>query len=274
MDNEFIPNNQTEDEGYESIITAKVAYILNSCTQEFAASNNSKEMISAANNFNPQNIISSINQLLFETENWFILTHNDVIREKAKKENVSPNKWLLNNSNFNWISSNLSSQKKSIENSVNNLDNELVIYAKFLAESSGFKGAFNGFLHGLKDPIDGIKGLWGDSSYDREAQLIDIKIQKAGRSVDEAFIEFDQHLRSSINTAIANITSNNLIEIEIEIEAEEQRKSKEEHSRENITKNTENKLNETDYKIFQKSALVIMFLLIIIVVLLVILYNK
>jgi hypothetical protein len=197
---------QLQDVDFDQLITNPITNILENSIQEWGAANKAKELIIAANNYNPQMIMSSINQLVSRLEIWFIGQHNNVIMETSRDENITPTKWLIKQENFNWLTSSVQEQKRYVEISVNQFDNVIVAFANYAKENSGFSGFVNGFLGSLDDPIDAFKGLFGNSRNDREARELQTAMQKSVRQMEESFNDFNQQLKSSINTAFSNMT--------------------------------------------------------------------
>jgi hypothetical protein len=231
--------DQLQNIDFEQLITNPITNILENSIQEWSEANKAKELIAAANNYNPQAIMSSINQLVSKTEIWFISQHNNVIMKTARDENITPTKWLIKQDNFNWLTNSVQEQKRYIEISINQFDNVIVAFANYAKENSGFSGFVNGFLGGLADPIDAFKGFFGNSRSDREARELQTAMQKSVQQMGESFNDLDQQLKSSIYSAFSNVTLIAIEEMRLFAEQERIRKLEEEQRRKQIEKERE-----------------------------------
>lgn len=232
--------DQLQEVDFEQLITNPITNILESSFQEWSEAKKTKELVAAANNYNPQAVMTSINQLVSKIEIWFIVKHNNAIMEIARDENITPTKWLIKQDNFNWLSSSVQDQRRNVEESIRQFDNVIVAFANYAKENSGFSGFFNGFLGGLADPIDAFKSFFGNSRSDREARVLQTALQKTLQQTVESFSDLDQQLKTSIDTAFINVTLIAIEEMRLFAEQERIRKLEEEqrkqieHERERI----------------------------------------
>jgi hypothetical protein len=275
-----IIEDKLQEIDFEQLITNPITNILESSIQEWSEAKKAKELVAAANNYNPQAVMSSINQLVSNIEIWFIGKHNNVIMEIARDENITPAKWLIKQDNFNWLSNGVQEQRRYVEISINQFDNVIVAFANYAKENSGFSGMFNGFLGGLADPIDAIKGLWGNSRTDREVSELQTALQKSVQQMGESFSDLDQQLKSSIYSAFSNVTLVATEEMRLFAEQERIRKIQEEERRKQIEREQERlrQIEEEQTKNKSKNSGVLMVALLvsfgIIITLLIVLLTK
>lgn len=231
-----IIEDQLQNINLEQLITNPIINIFESSIQEWSEAKEAKELVAAANNYNPQAVMSSIRQLVSKIESWFIEKHNNVIIEIARDENITPTKWLIKQENFNWLSNSVQEPRRYVEISTKQFDNVIVAFANYAKENSGFSGFLNGFIGGLADPIDAIEGLWGNSSTDRDVNQLQTALQKSVQQMSESFSDLDQQLKSSIYSAFSNVTLAATEEMRLFAEQERIRKNEEEERRKQTEK--------------------------------------
>ncbi len=184
------------------------------------------------------------------------MKHNKLVK-KLSKYYVSYKKWIISIDTFDRIISDSEHNLKSLERILNTLTSIMMEQAELIRHTRGAKGFFNGILEAFKDPIDGLKGIWGDSKFHQLDRVLHKRMVKCIDEFNIAIEQTGRQIEKSVNSSIDNLTNKYLDEIENEVDLNDKKT------------NSFHKKSNSQNEIYLKYTIII--LLVIIVILLLIL---
>lgn len=186
----------------------KTRNLLDANFEDWIKANEPAAMLLAANNFSPENAVSSLRSYIKTVEKWYQDQHNEVIKKSAKEIGISPNQWLLGTNP--WIEQALSSDIRNIVQNFRNYKMIITEAAEFVDRNSGVTGFLSNALKGYLNPIDGISAFFGESSLHKEERNIQNKLSVAANSLEEAIVGLIESLDNIIITRWNQETINSI----------------------------------------------------------------
>jgi hypothetical protein len=209
----------------EDIVSNNIANILISSIKEWDDAEEAATMISASNNFVPHTVISQLQSLISNIELWFMREHNSIITSKAKELKISPSRWLIQSNSSKWLHQELGQNFNAIQHAVTQFDSTIEMVSLFANEHSGLSGFAKDALRGFLNPVDGIMGLFGASSVDKQGQELQKRLDKDRSNMIDSFYALDACIKTSIYNAIHSKTGAAINEMEHFAEEEKQKRN-------------------------------------------------
>lgn len=174
--------------------------------EEWTAAKKTPEIRIAADNFDSEKIIRSIEKSCAEISRWYIQEHNKLIKSVCREVEIKPSPWLLNKDD-NWISNGLFSEKRKLETAVNRIKKEMQNTALYLEKNTGFFAGMKQFLDGaIKGYISPLRAFY-DVGKDLIGGVEDPKAQKIEKDFDSAFENLKDALKDFDDAIYAKCVS-------------------------------------------------------------------
>lgn len=170
------------------------------------------EIMDVAYRFNQNNIMAQIRSKIKEIGTWYLEKHNMLIRQAGNDKKIAVNNWLLKNNSF--LLEQINHELASLNDALLDCKSGMIQAAEYIKENSGVGGLINNALRGFNNPIDGFMGLFGQSSVDKEGELLDKNLTEAIANESDALEELIEKIDDIIINKWNNEFLGSLEEIE------------------------------------------------------------
>lgn len=144
----------------------RIGEIVSQALEKWGNAEENPAIRQAAENFNPQKVVSEIDEICSEISTWHIEEHNKIIKDVCKEIEIKPDPWLIG-VNAKWLWCEALSEIKQLEAALERLKKQMSATADYLETHTGLwgvtknfvKGAVEGYLFPLKALYDTAKNV-------------------------------------------------------------------------------------------------------------------
>jgi len=157
------------------------------------------KLLDAAQGFSTTGVMAGIRATLSELNSWYGKQMDEFAIAHCKKMKITFNA-RLSDREQGWVMTAVQSEVAAMNSALLEFKDATFAYAEYVKKHSGVTGILKDFIRGFDDPIDGIKGLFGASSVDRESDHVVKSLNKSTTKVDES----QEALFYAIDEAVVN----------------------------------------------------------------------
>lgn len=117
----------------------RIGEIVSQAVEEWGNAEENPAIRQAAENFNPQKVVSEIDEICSEISTWHIEEHNKIIKDVCKEIEIKPDPWLIG-VNAKWLWCEALSEIKQLEAALERLKKQMSATADYLETHTGLWG--------------------------------------------------------------------------------------------------------------------------------------
>lgn len=151
---------------------------------EWVAADEAAELQAAAQNLDANQVVEAVGNVIQSIEGWYRDQFNLIVAEEGRRLGIRPDRWLCKTNG--WLMSSARGSVVSLKQAAAAFESAAEELAESSARWSGVGGFLRGAARGAIDPLDGLAALFGESSIDKEGQLVERALKSAAKRLQAA----------------------------------------------------------------------------------------
>ncbi|MBP7127709.1 SH3 domain-containing protein [Myxococcota bacterium] len=175
------------------------------------------ELQAAAANLDSNSVLAAVSQTVSSIEAWYQVQFRTFVQEEARERGLRADRWLAVPQG--WLFNGTHTSLVSLRNACGAFESAAEEFADSSARWSGFGGMLRGAARGAMDPLDGLAALFGESSIDKEQQVVQRALKTAASALQAAVAG----VLEAVDSAVVDRWNSDIARVATEMEVEANR---------------------------------------------------